>query len=292
MGDAWDTSEPPLYGCLTGIELPKDRVEIARGVALRRVYVDTFGATMMAFKPPPAPNSPHPAPWAAVRGGFTFEGRTEVELTDLAACDGLTASVAMWLVAAVLRLRVSAPVRLAVLANLPFEKENGQSSQIQAIAFERAPQQIGHFTAGRIEVSEAEIGWLQDMLPLASRLYHEERFFRAFSIFDQAQWAATPEMSAVLVWTAIEILFDLSAEREKTKAICHALSDYVGRDETDRERAYLVIRDLYYKRGKVVHSGRRVPLNDVVQGILLARAAFERVLIDGRLPPPRAKIVH
>ena len=67
---AWDTSTPPIYGCLTGIELPNDRVEILPGIALRRVYVDTFGATMMAFAPPPTPKSHHPGPWAAVRGGL------------------------------------------------------------------------------------------------------------------------------------------------------------------------------------------------------------------------------
>jgi len=39
-------------------------------------------------------------------------------------------------------------------------------------------------------------------------------------------WAVTPEMTTTLVWTAIEILFDLRVEREKTKAISRALSTY------------------------------------------------------------------
>jgi hypothetical protein len=99
---AWDTSAPPIYGCLTGIELPNEMIAILPGIALRRVYVDTFGATMMAFAPPSTPKSPHPTPWAGVDGGFTFEGRVEIELTDMSACDGLTPSVAAWLVAAVL----------------------------------------------------------------------------------------------------------------------------------------------------------------------------------------------
>src|SRR5208282_5031831 len=110
--EPWNPSKTPIYGCLTGIELPNDSVNILPGIALKRVYVDTFGTTTMAFAPPPTSKSPHPAPWAAVRGGFSFEGRVQVELTDISACDGLTPSVAVWLVAALLRLRISTPIRL------------------------------------------------------------------------------------------------------------------------------------------------------------------------------------
>jgi hypothetical protein len=128
--------------------------------------------------------------------------------------------------------------------------------EIQAVAFESAPHQIGSFTAKRIEATQDEFSWLRDTLPVAARLYHDERFFRAFSVYDQAQWTPTPEIGSVLVWTAIEILFDLASEREKTRAICKALSNYVGVDQSDRDRAYQVIQNLYYKRGQTVHAGR------------------------------------
>jgi hypothetical protein len=178
--EQWDVSRLPIYGCLTGIELPEERVAILPGVALRRVYVDTIGATMMAFAPPPTPKSPHPAPWAAVRGGFTFEGRTEVELTNTAMCDGLTPSVTCWLIAALLRLRVPTPIRLALIGNMPFDQMGRHWQTAQAIAFESAPNQRGVFSEARAEASADEISWLSDMLPVAARLYHDERFFRAF----------------------------------------------------------------------------------------------------------------
>ena len=130
------------------------------------------------------------------------------------------------------------------------------------------------------------------MLPVAARLYHDERFFRAFSVYDQAQWTPTPEMGTVLVWTAIEILFDLASEREKTKAICGALSDFVGADKSDRDRAYQVIQSLYFKRGQTVHAGRTMDSQDVAQSFRLASSAFQQVLIEGKLPPPRKETIH
>ncbi|MBI4967609.1 MAG: hypothetical protein HZC25_05765 [Rhodospirillales bacterium] len=289
---AWNATEPPIYGCLTGIELPEERVDLLSGITLRRIYVDTFGTTMMAFAPPPMPKSHHPGPWAAVRGGFMFEGRVEVALTDKSACDGLTPSVAVWLIAALLRLRVPSPIRLAVIGNMPFDTNGLPVTQMDAVAFESTPHQIGAFTEVRTVIGKEEFEWLRDLLPIATRLYHDERFFRAFSIFDQARWTPTQEMAAVLVWTAIEILFDLSSEREKTKAICNALSGYVGVDKADRDRAYQVINNLYFKRGQTVHAGRSMGPQDVIQSFRFASVAFQRVLIDGRLPPQQNVTVH
>ena len=243
--EVWDAQKPPIYGCITGIQIPKDRIEILPGIVLRRVYVDTFGTTTMAFAPPPTPKSPHPGPWAAVRGGFTFSGRVEVGLADSNACCGLKPLVAIWLVAAVLRLRTPTPIRLAVVANMPFDSIGENPREGQAVAFENSPHQIGSYSAENIEASEDQISWLRDTLPEASRLYHDERFSRAFSVSDQALWTPTAEMGTVLVWTAVEILFDLGTQRGKTKAICRALSEYVGESQADRDRAYQVIQDLY-----------------------------------------------
>lgn len=282
--EKWNTSKLPIYGCLTGIELPSETFSILAGVSLRRVYVDTIGTTMMAFTAPPAAKAHHPGPIAAVRGGLTLEGRIEVRLTNKNACDGLAPSVVFWLVATVLRLRVPTPIRLAVIANMPFDQMGEHWREVQAVNFESAPQQIGAFTATHAKASEEQLLWLRDMLPVAVRLYHNDRFFRALSVYDQAQWAPTLEMGTVLVWTAVEILFDLSGARAKTKAICRALSGYIAEDQSDRDKVYQVIQNLYFKRGQAVHAGRSIDEQDGMQSFRLAQIAFQRVLIDGSLP--------
>ena len=175
---------------------------------------------------------------------------------------------------------------------MPFDQIGAHGKEVEAVAFESAPHQIGTFTNPAVELTDTDISWLREILPTAVRLYRDERFFRSFSVYDQAQWTPTPEIGTVLVWTAIEILFDLASEREKTKAICKALSDYVGADQSDRDRAYGVIRDLYYKRGQTVHAGRSIETQHVIQSFRLASVAFQRVLDDGTLPPQRTETLH
>jgi hypothetical protein len=150
--------------------------------------------------------------------------------------------------------------------------------------FERAPQQMPASQISMAEATAEDLHWLTESLAVAARLYHDERFFRAISVYDQAQWSPTPEMGSVLVWTALETLFDLGGERDKTKAISRAVSEYVGADRSDRDRAYQVIQDLYAKRSRVIHVGRTMEPKDVMQSYRFAKVAFRKVIIDGVLP--------
>lgn len=291
--DPWatfDPDTPPVYGCLTGFDLPCDEYQLAPGLMLSKTYVDTFGATMMAFAPPLKPKAANPTPWAAVRGGFSFESRVQLYVENV--LDGFTCTSTAWLVASLFRLRMAAPVRLAVLGNMPFKEMGPRWQAVAALAFESAPHQLGIFRAHHADASVEDLNWVRDVLPKAARLYHEDRFMRAFSVYDEANWSPRKELGTILIWTAIECLFDLGGEQNKTKAICESLSAFVASDAADRDRAYNVIRDLYQKRGRVVHVGKKLENQDFLQSAALARAAFSNVLNWDKLPPLRSEITH
>lgn len=182
-----------------------------------------------------------PAPWVAVHGNFnSYQSRVELSITDTGALDGFSPSQTAWLVAALLRLRAESPVRVAVVANMPLASLPNMNDP-WALAFEASGYQTGIFRSQYTELTAADIAWLSNALPIAAHFYHDERFMRSFTIFDESLWSGRTEVGAVLIWTAMEILFDLSGEQHKTKAICSALSGHVAIDEQDRDRAYNVI---------------------------------------------------
>jgi hypothetical protein len=217
----------PLYGCLTGFTLPVENFEIGRGLLFRRTFVDTFGGWSMGFVAPRAPHMPHPAPWAPVNGesNSMLKARVELAMSETA-LEGFTLPTATaWLVAALLRLRINAPVRVAVLGNMPFDSMADNWQKVEALAFETGAKQWGVFNAETVPATVEDLLWLRRCLPVAALLYQDERFQRAFSIYDEALWAPRKELATILVWTALEILFEASGEQNKTRAISELASD-------------------------------------------------------------------
>ena len=259
---------------------------------LRQIYVDLFSAPMMVFAPPVSPNTHHPGPWVAVHGGFMFRSRVELCVMADGLFDGFTPSLSAWLVPALFRLKIKAPVRLAVLGNMPFDEMGPRWQDAAGLAFEAAPHHHGAFTGANVLASAEDLEFVRDLLPSAARLYQDDRFLRAFSVYDEASWSPTIELSTVLIWTAIEALFDLGSAQHKTRAIAGVLSDFVGSSPADRDRAYNSIRDLYSKRGRVVHVARKITAHDFMQTFALARTAFMKVIVAGELPSPASETLH
>jgi hypothetical protein len=240
---------------------------------------------MMAFSPPTTPSAHHPGPWVPVQAGFSFNSRVELSLTEEGVLDGFAPVSTAWFAVALLRLCVEAPVRMAVLGNMPFSEMRINPDNACAIGLETTPNHVGLFRAGLTEVPEAALNLTRDLLPAAARLYHAERFYRAFTLKDVAAWSPNTEQAMTLIWSALEILFDVGSVTGRTKAIAAAISQFVGKSPEDAADAYVVVEDAYRWRNRVIHAARQLDPDAFLATLGLARAAFLKTIITGRLPP-------
>jgi Apea-like HEPN len=258
-----DFDQLPLSGCLTGFTLPVENFEIGPGLQLRKTVVDVFGGGNMGFATPSSPSGSHLDSRSVIfrlepERYSTVKAHVEIVVTKTVQDFTLPTAIA-WLVASLLRLRINAPIKLAVIANTPFDSITASDRRApEAMAFEIGRQQWGDFRTESSQATLEDLLWLRRCVLVAARLYQDERFQRAYSIYDEALWAPRKELATVLVWTALEILFAASGEQNKTRAISELASDWIGYDRPDRDRAYNVIRELYHKRGRVVHMGRQI----------------------------------
>jgi len=278
----WTTS---LYGCVAGIELPCDKFKVANGITLSKIFADIFNTPVIAFAPPET-GKHHPGPWSAVRGGSLLQCRAQIEITDTDPYADFSDNSLAWFVVALMRLKLDAPIRLAATSRAPFAIQNASQASFDSELFEAAPVQWGIFFSDKpfYAASAQDLNWLELLLPQALALWKEERFRLAFTIFDQARWSATSESSATMLWTAIEILLGISAVRDKTRAISAGLSDFIAKDQSERDKIYPVVRDLYRTRGSVIHAGGSPQKNEFVQLFRFVAVALQKALV-GRLPP-------
>lgn len=284
------TSGPPttvqtnLFACITSAAMRSEREDICEGVSLERVYVDAFGHTMTAYAPPPSAKAHHPSPWVPVLASTKFDCRVQIRVSSGKAQDEAAALNTAWLAATVLRCRLGAPIRIPFYSPVSFNELPTTSPAPQITPFEMGETHIGAFTTRVCDLEKEGIQWLKEMLPSATHLFSDLRFRRFLTLSDTAQWAHSPEAGCIMVWTALEVFFDLSDKQDKTKAISRCLSKYLASERSEYDKIFPLVRKQYQHRGSAVHAGASLENSDVAQTFRLANVVLQQCLIQRELP--------
>src|SRR5579862_8440327 len=108
-----------LHAGLSDLEMRDDFLDLGVGVSLRKTYAHLMAPFIMAFNPA-LPGQPHPAPWKAGRGGFTFDITADLVIpAALEATYGGRVALAKTIIF-LLRIGVNPAARVPVLSNYPF----------------------------------------------------------------------------------------------------------------------------------------------------------------------------
>src|SRR5689334_10693193 len=108
-----------LYGGISGVQIKPERFDLGEGIAISQTYAHFMAPFLMAFAPA-APGKPHPAPWRAAKGGIGVDITAEIYLPfNFQANYGLDRLNTIWLLTALLRLKVSSGIFAPVVSNEP-----------------------------------------------------------------------------------------------------------------------------------------------------------------------------
>ncbi len=284
---SFDHRNSALYGGLARASLHCQAVELLPGLELRRSYAYVFAPAMVAFAPPPAPRSAHPAPWHAADGGGIAETvEVEVFLAADARPFALDRLDTVRCVASLIRLLGGAPVCMPILSSQPFNAVPNSKLDTTILSLETVPNWSGR----SVSITPDFVERLRHFLGSASVLLQDDDVFRAFSLADGMWWLPSWTAQMLALWTAAETLMRPGRTSVGAK-LADSIRSYLGLNRSDGDRLYNEVTRLYFSRGSAAHAGRTPVAADMDASYRIVRGILLRCFADGQRPPERTDIV-
>lgn len=277
-------AHPTIFAGLSHVTYSGEPFELGHGIVLRSTYAHLFATNMMAFAKA-TEGRPHPAPWRAARGGFSYDVEVELAVpTGQRLPGGLTGEDVVWLIAALLRLADYAYLMVPVISDVPFDSVATSKQEPLLRPFEIEPR-ILH--AGDEELSRLKIGelsWVKSVWPrTAELLVTSSPLNMALRAADACTVSGRPASALLTAWGALEELFAPSRAELRFRVSAH-IAAYLEPVGPKRLELFKMVADLYNARSKAAHSAQDAEVASLVQSFVILRNALIRMIDEGAVP--------
>jgi hypothetical protein len=281
-------AQPRLYAGLSHVTYSGEPFELGHGVVIRSTYAHLFAANMMAFARA-SEGKPHPPPWRAARGGFSYDIEIELAVpTARKLPGGLSAEDAVWLIAALLRLGKYPYLMVPVISDLPFDAAATSKQEPLLRPFEIEPR-ILH--AGDDDISRLkteDLTWVKSVwLRTAELLRTCPPLNMALRAADACTVRGRPASALLTAWGALEELFAPSRAELRFRVSAH-IAAYLEPIGSKRLDLFKTVADLYDSRSKAAHSAQEAEIGALVQSFVILRNALIRMIDSGKVPTQAA----
>ncbi|MEQ9606693.1 MAG: hypothetical protein RLN99_03395 [Kiloniellaceae bacterium] len=277
-------AQPTLYAGLSHVTYDGEPFDLGHGIVLRPTYAHLFAANMMAFARA-TEGKPHPAPWRAARGGFSYDIEAELAVpTGRELPGGFSAEDAAWLIAALLRLAKYAYLMVPVVSDVSFDAAPTSKQEPLLRPFEIEPR-ILH--AGDDEVSRInaeDLSWLKLVWPRTAELMRTcAPLNTALRAADACTVRGRPASALLIAWGALEELFAPSRAELRFRVSAN-IAVYLEPLGPKRLELFKTVADLYNARSKVAHTAQDAEVAALLQSFVILRNALVRIVNEGAVP--------
>lgn len=273
-----------LYAGLSHATYDGEPFKLGFGVILRPTYAHLFAANMMAFARADE-GRPHPAPWRAARGGFSYD--IEIELAvpiESELPGGLSAEEVVWLVGALLRLAEYPYLMVPAISDMSFDIVPISKQEPFLRPFEIEPR-ILHSGEGSISpLSKDSLSWVKAVWPRTAQLMRVHPTLNmALRAADNCTVRGRKASALLAAWGALEELFAPSRAELRFRVSSH-IAAYLEPIGPKRLELFKTVADLYNARSKAAHTAQEAELATLVQSFLILRNALVRMVDEGKVP--------
>jgi hypothetical protein len=199
-----DLTHEYLYGGISGATLAVESIDLGEGIEIRQTYAHLFSANMMAFARPEA-NRPHPAPWKAAKGGFSYDIEAEIRVPSRTSLgESFDAKEIIWWLAALLRLSSVPYLSIPVISNRSFGDIVRSDEEPTLTPFETEGRILRHPEDGTSVLDTKDLHWVKHRWVVAGKLLNQNpKFYSVLKAFDLATLRGRASSSLLAMWAVL-----------------------------------------------------------------------------------------
>ena len=258
--------------------------DLGHGITLTSTYAHLFAANIMAFAKA-TEGKPHPAPWRAARGGFSYDIEVELAVpSDRELPGGLTAEDAVWLIAALLRLAEYAYLMVPVISDLSLNAAATSKQEPLLRPFEIEPRILRRNEVEVSYLTTENLHWIKSVWPRTAELMRTSApLSMALRAADACTVRSRPASALLTAWGALEELFAPTRAELRFRVAAH-IAAYLEPVGAKRLELFKTVADLYKARSKAAHTAQEAEVAALVQSFVILRNALVRVIDEGAVP--------
>lgn len=238
---------------------------------------------IMAFAPAEQ-GKPHPGPWRAARGGFSFDITIELRIRDGEKPGGFNeVDTAAWIVA-LLRLGIAPYLTAPVTIDVPFS-EAAQSRIEPTIQPMEVQSGIFFKPEGRgEEIPFEELDWLKTTWHSSAELARRHPpLLTAVMAWDSCRTRTRVSQSLLTLWGALEQLFAPSAGELRHRVAAN-IAAFLEARGPQRLTTYKQILKLYNARSAAAHTAKDIDRSVMVESWSILRNALIKMISEQKVP--------
>lgn len=271
------------YVGISGGTLPVEQFDLGYGVEMHRTYAHLMSPCLMAFAPAEE-GKPHPGPWRAAKGGFSFDITIELRIGDGPKPGGLSdVETASWIVA-LLRLGYAPYLQAPVTIDIPFSQA-ARSEVAPTISPLETEERSFHKGAERNEeIPLKDLEWLKAAWHVSAELAHANPTLRtALLAYDSCRVRTRVSQSVLTIWGALEQLFAPSAGELRHRVAAN-IAAYLEPRGPDRLATYKHVLKLYNMRSVAAHTTKEIDIDVIAGSWVILRNALVKMLGEQHVP--------
>lgn len=277
-------SSDNIFAGFSGVLPSFDEYDLGGGAVFKKTYAHLMAPLMMAFSPAEK-GKPHPAPWAAVSGGFSFDIHLQLHIPiEFKLENWFDRLNTVWWIASLLRFRLGHQLQVPAITNQPFSAISNNLKGASILPIEAIPHSLHFQTKSTKTISLEDMEWLKKVWLQTGRLVHENPEFNdAFQAFDEIGILRTKSMQLLTLWSVLEQLF-CPAKQELRFRVSANISAFLEKPGKKRLELHHKILKLYDARSKAAHGTGVDVSNALKETYSLMKRILLKIIEDRSIP--------